>query len=137
MNARYLTPADVPFLSNFLTADVSFISLDKILPAAAGCMEPEFVGVLLVKPQFEAGPKSVGKGGIVRDPLVHQRVLAHAVAQVTLVPGVRVRGLSDSGLPGVGGNREFLLWIERGGGEGPSPDTLKELVHAVVFQGSG
>lgn len=137
MNARYLTPADVPFLSNFLTADVSFISLDKILPAAAGCMEPEFVGVLLVKPQFEAGPQSVGKGGIVRDPLVHQRVLAHAVAQVTVVPGVRVRGLADSGLPGVGGNREFLLWIERGGGEGPSPDTLKELVDAVVFQGSG
>jgi 23S rRNA (cytidine1920-2'-O)/16S rRNA (cytidine1409-2'-O)-methyltransferase len=137
MNARYLTATDVPFLSDVLTADVSFISLDKILPAAAGCMEPEFAAVLLVKPQFEAGPQSVGKGGIVRDPLVHQRVLEHTVDQVAVVPGVRVRGLSDSGLPGVGGNREFLVWIERGGGEGPSPDTLKELVHAVVFQGSG
>jgi 23S rRNA (cytidine1920-2'-O)/16S rRNA (cytidine1409-2'-O)-methyltransferase len=94
------------------------------------------VGVLLVKPQFEAGPESVGKGGIVRDPLVHQRVLEHMVDQVAVVPGVRVRGLSDSGLPGVGGNREFLLWVERGGGEGPSPDTLRELVHAAVFQGS-
>jgi 23S rRNA (cytidine1920-2'-O)/16S rRNA (cytidine1409-2'-O)-methyltransferase len=137
MNARYLTPADVPFLCDVLTADVSFISLDKILPAAAGCMEPGFVGILLVKPQFEAGPKSVGKGGIVRDPLVHQRVLEHMVDQVSLVPGVRVRGLSDSGLPGVGGNREFLLWVERGGGEGPSPDTLREFVHGAVFQGSG
>jgi hypothetical protein len=56
---------------------------------------------------------------------------------VTIVPGIRVRGLSDSGLPGVGGNREFLLWIERGGGEGLSPDTLRGLVRAVVFQGSG
>jgi len=136
-NARYLTPAEVPFLSDVLTADVSFISLDKILPAAAGCMEPEFVGILLVKPQFEAGRESVGKGGIVRDPLVHQRVLEHMVDRVAAVPGVRVCGLSDSGLPGVGGNREFLLWVERGGGEGPSPDTLKELVRAVVFRGSG
>lgn len=134
MNARYLTPTDVPFLSGVLTADVSFISLDKILPAAVGCMEPEFVGVLLVKPQFEAGPESVGKGGIVRDPLVHERVLDHVVHQVAAVPGVRVRGLSDSGLPGVGGNREFLLWVERGGGEGPSPDTLREFIRAAVFQ---
>ena len=137
MNARYLAPTDVPFLSDVLTADVSFISLDKILPAAAGCMQPEFVGVLLVKPQFEAGPESVGKGGIVRDPLVHRRVLEHVVDQVTVVPGVRVRGLSDSGLPGVGGNREFLLWIERGGGPGLSPDTLERLIHAVVSQRSG
>jgi len=136
-NARYLLPTDVPFLADLLTADVSFISLDKILPAAASCMQPEFVGVLLVKPQFEAGPASVGKGGIVRDPLVHLRVLEHVIDRVTAVPGVRVRGLSDSGLPGVGGNREFLLWIERGGVEGPSPDTLMEFVRSVVFQGSG
>jgi len=136
-NARYLMPTDVPFLSEVLTADVSFISLEKILPAVAGCMEPEFVGVLLVKPQFEAGRTSVGKGGIVRDPLVHQRVLERIADQATIVPGVRVRGLSDSGLPGVGGNREFLLWIGRGGGAGLPPDTLQELIHAVVFQESG
>lgn len=135
LNARYLTPADLPFAADFLTADVSFISLAKLLPAVVCCLAPAFTGVVLVKPQFEAGPKLVGKGGIVRDPAVHEDVLERVIGEIAGLPGVSVRGISDSGLPGRGGNREFVVWLDRGGGEGPAPDTLKRLVRQVVVGG--
>ena len=68
VNARYLTPSTCPWQPDLLTMDVSFISVTKVLPAVVACMAPVFTGVILIKPQFEAGPKDVGKGGIVRDP---------------------------------------------------------------------
>lgn len=71
INARHLTPEQLPFMPDLLTVDVSFISLEKIMPAVISCMAPAFTGLLLVKPQFEAGRRSVGKGGIVRDAEVH------------------------------------------------------------------
>ena len=67
VNARYLEPGSLPWQPDLLTMDVSFISVTKVLPAVVGCMAPEFTGVILIKPQFEAGPRDVGKGGIVRD----------------------------------------------------------------------
>jgi 23S rRNA (cytidine1920-2'-O)/16S rRNA (cytidine1409-2'-O)-methyltransferase len=74
INARYLTKDLLPFEPDFLTMDVSFISIAKVLPAVVTCMMSGFRGVILVKPQFEAGRESVGKGGIVRDAAVHRNV---------------------------------------------------------------
>lgn len=135
LNARYLTPDDLPFAADFLTADVSFISLAKLLPAVVCCLAPAFTGVVLVKPQFEAGPRLVGRGGIVRDPAVHEEVLERVTGEIAGLPGVSVQGICDSGLPGRGGNREFVVWLARGGDEGLEPDTLKGLVRQVVVGG--
>ena len=68
VNARYLTRAELPYEPDLLTMDVSFISVGKVLPAVVVCMAPRFEALVLIKPQFEAGPSQVGKGGIVRDP---------------------------------------------------------------------
>lgn len=131
MNARHLTPADLPFVPDLLTIDVSFISLAKILPAVASCMADEFTGLLLVKPQFEAGPRNVGKGGIVRDKKVHADVLRRVADELDAL-GLAVRGLCDSGLPGVGGNVEFVYRVDRGRGEGLEPATLDRMIADVA-----
>jgi 23S rRNA (cytidine1920-2'-O)/16S rRNA (cytidine1409-2'-O)-methyltransferase len=124
-NARYLTVDLLPYRADVLTADVSFISLEKVLPSVLECMQPRFSGLLLVKPQFEAGPRNVGRGGIVRAPEIHCEVLRRLGQFLTGGLGLAVRGVIDSGLPGVGGNVEFFFWVERGGGEGLSPDNLE------------
>jgi hypothetical protein len=66
---------------------------------------------------------------------VHEDVLQRVIGEVAGLPGVSVRGICDSGLPGRGGNREFVVWFDRGGDEGPTPDTLKRLVRQVVVGG--
>jgi 23S rRNA (cytidine1920-2'-O)/16S rRNA (cytidine1409-2'-O)-methyltransferase len=113
VNARHLVPADLPADLGrvaLVTIDVSFISLRHILPVAAQSVAADGHVVALVKPQFEAGRDAVGKGGIVRDPAVHDKVLAavggHAV-QVGLDP-VRV---VPSPITGATGNVEFLMWL--------------------------
>ncbi len=98
VNARYLEPGTLPWEPDLLTMDVSFISVAKVLPAVAGCMASRFTGVILIKPQFEAGPKDVGKGGIVRDLDVHRRVLREAAEFVLQHLGVELAcGVSLSG----------------------------------------
>lgn len=109
-NVRHLTPEQLDTPPSFFTVDCSFISLKLILPALVRVMAPGARGIALVKPQFEAGREQVGKGGVVRDPAVHEAVIqdvretAHALgfAQVDVVP---------SPLLGPAGNREFLAWI--------------------------
>jgi len=93
-----------------VTADVSFISLGKALPPALACAARDWRALVLVKPQFEAGRADVGKGGVVRDPEVRQRVLDEVTAQVREW-GARLEGVVDSGLPGPKGNREFFLYL--------------------------
>lgn len=134
VNARHLTSDRLPFVPDFLTADVSFISLETVLPAVLDCMAPVFTGLLLVKPQFEAGPRSVGKGGIVKDPHVHTEVLRRVGAFLRL-SGLAVLGLCDSGLPGTGGNVEFVYHVHRGSGEGVTPATLEALIEDAVTGG--
>jgi 23S rRNA (cytidine1920-2'-O)/16S rRNA (cytidine1409-2'-O)-methyltransferase len=109
-NVRDLECAQLPFAPTFVVCDVSFIGLAKALPPALACAAPGWRALILVKPQFEAGRADVGKGGIVRDPDVHRRVLDEVAAQV---PGwgARVEGMTDSGLPGPKGNREFFLYL--------------------------
>lgn len=109
-NVRALDCAELPFRPGFITCDVSFISLAKALPPALKCAEPGWRALVLVKPQFEAGRAEVGKGGVVRDPAVHRRVVEE-VSTRTPEWGARVEGFTDSGLPGPKGNREFFLYL--------------------------
>jgi 23S rRNA (cytidine1920-2'-O)/16S rRNA (cytidine1409-2'-O)-methyltransferase len=109
-NVRELTCDQLPFSPTFITCDVSFIGLAKALPPALACAAPDWRALVLVKPQFEAGREDVGKGGVVRDPEVHRRVLQEIEAQVPSW-GARLEGVTDSGLPGPKGNREFFLYL--------------------------
>lgn len=107
-NIRYLEA--LPERPDLATVDVSFISLDKVLPAAWRLLGPEGRVVALIKPQFEAGRALVGKGGIVRDSAVHRQVLERIFA-VAGAGGWHAAGLVASPILGRSGNREFLgLW---------------------------
>lgn len=109
-NARYLTLADLGEPVDFITIDVAFISLDKILPALGGLLKPENGVMALVKPQFEAGKDKVGKKGVVKDPGVHREVL-HRVLGFALDNGYRILGLDYSPVKGPEGNIEYLAWL--------------------------
>ncbi len=106
-NARYLE--QLPEKVHLVTIDVSFISLRLILPQAVKWMHPQGQVIALVKPQFEAGRRDVGKGGVVRDPAVHRRVIEE-VTRAAASLGLTLRGLMVSPLLGPAGNREFLGW---------------------------
>lgn len=106
-NARYLK--SLPESVDLVTVDVSFISLDLILAAAVGWLTPEGQVVALVKPQFEAGPQNVEKGGVVRDPDIHRLVL-HTVLREAADVGLGLQGLMPSPLQGPAGNVEFFAW---------------------------
>jgi 23S rRNA (cytidine1920-2'-O)/16S rRNA (cytidine1409-2'-O)-methyltransferase len=127
-NARDL--ADLPFAPDLVVCDVSFISVRTALPAALALARPGWDALVLVKPQFEAGREDVGKGGVVRDPDVHRRVLRE-VAEAALAWPAEVVGVVDSGLPGPKGNREFFLHLVHR--EDPSlPHELDDWIeHAV------
>jgi len=113
LNARELTPADLPFMPRLATVDVSFISLTKVLPAVARCLAPGGEILAMVKPQFELGRERVGKG-VVHDPADRREaILAVAVAARDL--GLPVRGFASSGLPGPKGNRETFVRCGGGG----------------------
>jgi 23S rRNA (cytidine1920-2'-O)/16S rRNA (cytidine1409-2'-O)-methyltransferase len=107
-NARELT--ELPFAPALVVCDVSFISVRKALPPALALAAPGWEALVLVKPQFEAGRADVGKGGVVRDPAVHARVLRE-VAEAAQAWGGETAAVVDSGLPGPKGNREFFLHL--------------------------
>lgn len=112
-NARYLESLAEPI--TFAAVDVSFISLKLILPAVQAWLAPAGDIVALVKPQFEAGPQQVGKGGIVKDAAVHQQVLLD-ILRWAQANGLAPFGLMASPISGAGGNVEFLLWLQPGAG---------------------
>lgn len=107
-NARELTREIIPEPGDIVVCDASFISLAKVLDAALDLAKPGGRLVALVKPQFEAGREEVGKGGVVRDPAVHQRV-CDAAAEWVRSKGWRVLGVEPSPITGPEGNVEFLL----------------------------
>ena len=109
-NVRALRADQLPFAPTFLTCDVSFIGLDKAFPPALATAAPGWRSLVLVKPQFEAESGEVGKGGVVRDPVLRQRIVDGVARQVPDWGG-RVVGVVDSGLPGPKGNREFFLYV--------------------------
>jgi 23S rRNA (cytidine1920-2'-O)/16S rRNA (cytidine1409-2'-O)-methyltransferase len=111
VNARYLSPDDFADRFDIVTADVSFISLTKILPVVPPLVrKPAFV-ITLIKPQFEVGREEVGKGGIVRDEAAQHRVVEEITS---FAAGLRMRpiGVIDSPILGADGNREFLACFE-------------------------
>ena len=113
-NARTLDAATIPERPGIVVADLSFISLTLALPPALGMAAADAVLVALVKPQFEAGPDDVGRGGVVRDPKVHARVCASVEAWLADAMGWSVLGLTESPIAGARGNREFLIAARRG-----------------------
>jgi 23S rRNA (cytidine1920-2'-O)/16S rRNA (cytidine1409-2'-O)-methyltransferase len=118
LNARHLTRADIPEAIDIITCDASFISLSTVLRAPFDLAAAKAQLVALVKPQFEAGPAHVGKGGVVRDPEVHREVCERAASWVAAQPGWSVAGLIESPILGPEGNREFLLYARRCGEAG-------------------
>jgi 23S rRNA (cytidine1920-2'-O)/16S rRNA (cytidine1409-2'-O)-methyltransferase len=115
MNARYLSRAEIPDPIDLVTCDASFIGLETVLPASLALTAEHAALVALIKPQFEAGPKDVGKGGVVRDPAVHRAVCERIAAWLGARPGWQVVGITESPITGPAGNREFLIYARREG----------------------
>lgn len=109
VNARYLSPAEIGEPIDLAVCDVSFISVTLILPVLPSILKPSGEMVILVKPQFEVGREEVGKGGIVRDPALHQAACRKVVTAAEDL-GWRHTDVIDSPILGAEGNREFLLY---------------------------
>ena len=109
VNARNLLPSQIGTPVDLVTIDTSFISLTKILPAAEQLLRPGGELIALIKPQFEAGRADVGKGGVVRDAVVHERVQAEVIDFAPRTLGLRLVGRCESPLLGPAGNKEFLV----------------------------
>jgi 23S rRNA (cytidine1920-2'-O)/16S rRNA (cytidine1409-2'-O)-methyltransferase len=112
-NARSLKRDDLPYAPDLVTVDVSFIGLEKVLPAIAGCAATRFELLALVKPQFELGPGRVGKGGVVRSAADRLEALVR-VGEAARALGLGVHGYCASGLPGPAGNLESFIWCTDG-----------------------
>jgi 23S rRNA (cytidine1920-2'-O)/16S rRNA (cytidine1409-2'-O)-methyltransferase len=112
INARFLTPEHVPELIDICVMDVSFISLTLILPNALALLKPDGIIVALIKPQFELQRSEVGKGGIVRDPRLHQKAQDKIVAFVDNL-GQVVAGIAPAAIKGADGNQEFFACIRK------------------------
>jgi 23S rRNA (cytidine1920-2'-O)/16S rRNA (cytidine1409-2'-O)-methyltransferase len=112
-NARYLTASILPYLPDVIVCDASFISLQKLLPAALGLAKAGARLVALVKPQFEVGKGLVGKGGIVRDPALHQQVVTGVVHWLETDMHWHVLQTMPSPITGPDGNVEFLLLAKK------------------------
>jgi 23S rRNA (cytidine1920-2'-O)/16S rRNA (cytidine1409-2'-O)-methyltransferase len=121
VNARDLTRALIPEPIDLIVCDVSFISVTLALPAALMLAAPGARLIALIKPQFEAGREQVGKGGIVRDPAVRQKVCERIADWLAVQPGWRVSGLVDSPIAGAEGNQEYLIAAVRH----PEPEPAK------------
>ena len=133
-NFRYCTPADFTAgLPEFATIDVSFISLKIILPVLKTILVPGSDCVALVKPQFEAGRESVGKKGIVRDPLVHKAVL-NDISQFAAREGYDCKNASFSPITGGDGNIEFLLHLQWTGQDNPGAPIPEDMINHIVAE---
>ena len=129
-NIRYVTEEQVPEGLDFLSVDVSFISLGLVLPVAYRLLKPGSRMVCLVKPQFEAGREKVGKKGVVRDPDIHREVIGK-VLDVARDLGFSPQGLTFSPVKGPEGNIEYLLLLQR---ENRDPAVAPEEVDRVVAE---
>lgn len=127
-NARYLNRNLVPDPIDFFSVDVSFISLQKVLPPALSLLQEGGRAVALVKPQFEAGREFVGKKGVVRDPAVHQTVLEQ-IYDFCLENKTAVLDLDYSPIKGPQGNIEYLIYLQK---DASLPSVERTLAQQVV-----
>jgi 23S rRNA (cytidine1920-2'-O)/16S rRNA (cytidine1409-2'-O)-methyltransferase len=109
-NIRYLEKDSLPETPDLATIDVSFISLEKVLPRAYDLIKITGEIIALIKPQFEAGPQNVGKGGVVRDDEVHKEVIDR-ITLFSEIQAMEVRGVIESPLKGPAGKKEFLIYL--------------------------
>lgn len=134
-NIRYVTPEDIGEPLDFASADVSFISLTKVLPAVRELLRDGAQMVCLIKPQFEAGRSKVGKKGVVRDATVHLEVVSQITAFVREI-GFSVLHLDFSPIKGPEGNIEYLIHLKKDGAgtlaDGVSPEKAVEAAHALL-----
>jgi 23S rRNA (cytidine1920-2'-O)/16S rRNA (cytidine1409-2'-O)-methyltransferase len=131
VNARALERDQLPYAADLVVADLSFISLAKVLPAVLGCVAERFDALVMVKPQFEVGKARVGKGGVVRDVETRRSAVVE-VATVAVSLGVSVLGFAPSGLPGPKGNLETFLWLGEAGREGAISDLAGAVAEVEV-----
>ncbi len=108
-NARYLTAEHIPEPVDLLVCDASFIGLETLLPACLALAADKAHLIALIKPQFEVGRGLVGKGGVVRDPALHQAVCERIGSWLAAQPGWLVLGVTESPILGPEGNKEFLI----------------------------
>ena len=121
-NARSLSPDDLPYRPDLVVADVSFISLTKVLPAVLRCAAERFDCLALVKPQFEVGRELVGRGGVVRSAEDRRAALVAVAEAARGEMGAAVMGFASSGLPGPAGNRESFVQLAEAGRSGEVED---------------
>ena len=117
-NARYLNEMIIPEKLDFFSMDVSFISVRLILPSIYPLLNEHAKGVILIKPQFEAGKGKVGKNGVVRDPATHKEVLEE-ITDYLINNNYAVLGLDYSPIKGPKGNIEYLAFVEKSGNSNP------------------
>lgn len=110
-NIRTVTPDQLDDVPSLAVIDASFIALAKVLPATVGLLKPGGRIIALIKPQFEVGKGEVGKGGVVRDPAAHEKVIED-VRRTAIDLGLSVAGLCESPITGADGNREFLILLQ-------------------------
>jgi 23S rRNA (cytidine1920-2'-O)/16S rRNA (cytidine1409-2'-O)-methyltransferase len=106
-----MVPEDIGEPVRLAVMDLSFISLTQVLPAVFPVLEPQGSVVCLIKPQFELRREDISKGGIVRDPQLHERAVEKIHTFITARHGLTWRGLIPSPITGTDGNQEFLAWI--------------------------
>src|SRR5215216_1889100 len=121
-NARQIEPGELPYQPDLIVADLSFISLTKVLPAVARAAPPRFDLLAMVKPQFEVGRERVGKGGVVRSADDRRAALVDVADFARADLGLSVLGFAPSGLPGPAGNRETFVWLAEPGRPGAVED---------------
>lgn len=132
-NIRYVTPEDIGEAPSFVSIDVSFISLTKVLGPVRELMTEDGEIVCLIKPQFEAGREKVGKKGVVRDPKVHEEVIGKVVDFAHELQ-FETKALEFSPIKGPEGNIEYLLWLKKLTGETENTDvpfSVKQVVDAA------
>ncbi len=110
-NARHMVPEDIGEKVSLVVMDLSFISLTKVMPAVFPLLETEGSVVCLIKPQFELRREDISKGGIVRDPALHDQAVGKIRRFVTEEQALEWRGVIASPITGIDGNQEFLAWI--------------------------
>ena len=128
-NIRYVTPEDIGQLVEFVSIDVAFISLTKVLAPVYGLMAENAEMVCLIKPQFEAGREKVGKKGVVRDKKVHEEVIV-AVTSFAAATGFELLRLDYSPIKGPEGNIEYLLYAKKN--ERTAEDARNDSLQAIL-----
>lgn len=130
-NIRYVHPNQFQKEIDIATIDVSFISLDKVIPVVCSLLKPNGEIIALIKPQFEAGLLNVGKGGVVKEPEIHKQVINN-IFTLAIKLNLIIKGLTYSPIKGPAGNIEYLIWLQKSQSDPPEADYF--LIDKVVSQ---